>query len=307
MLRICFLSVLVGAMISQCGCSEHADPSGSIDLPTQVSTTSAQATPDPGLVSPDPTQNLTTQSSDHDPEVALQVKQTSAPELVGADKSIMERDGIQRIVYLAKADNPYGYAKGDLVGEYKYEVILDELRTGGLALAAPVVRFYLDKALADMPADQDHWLLTLPVDLSDCRSLEPILIDRSAEPFIDRPYYIRISAPEELGVVNILDAQQEVVVGEFGVYDLQYVISQTSNESMRIIEGQEMAFLFVIINFQTEPQQDMDYTFGDRLGTTREPVLAGLTSVRGPMIEHDFDCILKIENCPVFLMANEKP
>ena len=73
---------------------------------------------------------------------------------------------------------------------------------------------------------------------------------------------------------------------------------------MSIIAGEEMAFLFVIVRFLSMPRPDADDSFGDRLGTTAEPVLAGLTSVRGPFREHDYDCILKIDGCPVFLMAN---
>jgi len=311
--NIC-LFFLVLTVATGCGCSSPMGTTGFTDMSSQATSTPGQTTPDPtsgsstsALVTPEPSSNESTQSTSQDPTEQLDMKMKTSPELEGAEKVIIERDGMKRVVYLALADNPYGVAEGTTLGEYKYEVFLDEQRSGGVALAAPVVRLYLERALSGLPADQARWLLTLPVDLSACRSLEPIVIDRSAKPFIDRPYYIRVSSSEELDVVNILDARQEVVVGEFGVYGLQYVISKTSNESMRIIEGQEMAFLFVIVDFQTEPQPDKDYTFGDRLGTTREPVLAGLTSVRGPMIEHEFDCILTVEGCPVFLMANDRP
>ena len=45
---------------------------------------------------------------------------------------------------------------------------------------------------------------------------------------------------------------------------------------------------------------------GDRVGITSEPVLAGLSSVRGPLTVHEYTCILRFEGCPVFLMANDK-
>ena len=239
-------------------------------------------------------------------DVSPEVKLESAPVLDGAERMISELDGLSRIIYRALADNPYGLAEGQIIGEYKYEVFVGEQRTGGVALAAPAVSHYLEKALAALPADQAHWLLPLPVDISDCRTIDPILIDRSAKPIIERPYYIRISSSEELGIVNILDARQQVVIDEFKMFGMHYVISEISNESDHIIEGEEMAFLFVIARFQAAPPMARDYTFGDRIGTTQGPVLAGLTSVRGPFLEHHYDCILSIEGCPVFVMANRK-
>jgi hypothetical protein len=248
------------------------------------------------------------QPTTDDAEGQLHEKKSSAPDITGAEKQIAEINGLQRIVYTALPDNPYGLEAGVLLGEYKHEVYLGEQQTGGVALAAPVAQHYLQKTLDALPEQQERWLLTLPVDLTDCRSLKPVRIDLSAKPLIDRPYYIRISADEneELGVVNILDEQHQVVIDEFKMFGLHYIISQRSNESMKIITGEEMAFLFVIVRFEALPRTGVNYTYGDRLGTTVEPVLAGLTSVRGPFREHTYDCILKIAGCPVFLMANDK-
>lgn len=232
-------------------------------------------------------------------------KEAAAPDIEGTKKAIALVNGLERVLYLVLPDNPYGLSENTIAGEYKHEVMMGEIRTGGVTLAAPVADAYLQKALAAMPPEEPQWLLTLPLDLSDCLSLRPIRIDLSAKPFIDRPYYIRVSADqEELGVVNILGKQHQVEIGSFNMYGLSYVISNVSLNSRRIIEGEEMAFLFVIVNFAQVPATGASYTFGDRIGLTTEPVLAGLTSVRGPLSVHDYDCILKVSGCPVFLMAN---
>jgi hypothetical protein len=265
------------------------------------------AIPDAQASSPAPKMTATQQPAVDETEIQLLEKRSSAPDIEGAEKRVADIDSVRRIVYTALPDNPYGLAAGLLLGEYKHEVYLGDQRTGGIALAAPVAQRYLQKALDALPAQQERWLLTLPVDLTDCRSLRPVRIDLSAKPLIDRPYYIRISAEkEQLGVVNILNDQQQVVIDEFKMFGLHYIISQRSNKSLGIIAGEEMAFLFVIVRFQELPRTDVTYSFGDRLGTTQEPVLAGLTSVRGPFRKHTYDCILKIDGCPVFLMANRK-
>jgi hypothetical protein len=237
--------------------------------------------------------------------VSMEEKEAAAPDIAGTKKTIALVNGLERVIYLALPDNPYGLAENALAGEYKHEVLMDDIRTGGVALAAVVTDAYLQQALAAMPPDEPQWLLTLPLDLSDCLSLRPVRIDLSAEPFIERPYYIRVSMDqEELSVVNILGKQHQVEIGSFNMYGLSYVISDFSLNSHRIIEGEEMAFLFVIVKFAQAPAEGASFTFGDRIGLTAEPILAGLSSVRGPLRVHDYDCILKVSGCPVFLMAN---
>lgn len=310
-LRIWILLLALLLALACCGCSR--------DGKTTAGTTTAGISPaattseDTGRVSPEPSPAATpTVTAKPVPtsqtgETDIEEKITAAPEIEGAEKSAQMINELQRVVYLALPDNPYGLAVGTLIGEYKHEVFLGEEQTGGVALAAPVVQAYLERALEAIPAQQERWLLTLPMDLTDCRSLRPVVIDLSAKPLIDRPYYIRISAEnEQVGVVNILGPEHPVVIDPFNFLDLYYVISERSLNSMRVIEGEEMAFLFVIVKFHTRLQPDAGFTFGDRVGTTTEPILAGLTSVRGPMRVHDFDCILKIDGCPVFLMANRQ-
>lgn len=289
--------LLAGLPALYCGCGRAAVTSASSTGPSSTNSSQIETTSQSGQPSPDPT----------DTEASLLEKMSAAPQIDGADKLIADLNGLLRVVYTALPDNPYDLPEGTIVGEYKHEVFLGDEQTGGVALAAPVVKAYLEQALDALPSEQARWLLTLPVDLSDCQSLRPVRIDLSARPFADRPYYIRISADRELlGLVNILDQEQQVVIDKFPVYGLSYVISQRSLNSTGVIEGEEMAFLFVIAKFAEDSQADESYTYGDRVGTTREPVLAGLTSVRGPLRVHDYGCILKIDGCPVFLMANQQ-
>ena len=158
-------------------------------------------------------------------------------------------DGLRRVVYAASADNPYGVPAGDYLGEYKSEVLLGGVQTGGVALVPEALLPLLSREIAALPEAGEKWLLPLPVDLSDCRSLRPVTIDRSAEPFIDKPYYIRVRFEDEvLDVVNILTGDQGLSIGDFIIFDLQYIVSSLSMENHAILPGQEMAFLFVVAN-----------------------------------------------------------
>jgi hypothetical protein len=305
--------VQTGMMVFLCGCSRSNISAVQAMQPTssQPSSPTSSQPSSPTSSQPSSTSSIqedtTGKDTTDESEEILRVKRTAAPDLEGAEKQIADINGLLRVIYKALPGNPYSLGSGEVMGEYKHEVFLGEQRTGGVALRAPVVEMYLQKALKSLPPQQSRWLLTLPVDLSDCRSLRPVRIDLSARPFIDRPYYIRISAEkEQLGVVNILDGHQQVVVDEFKMYGLHYLISRRSLNSTSIIAGEEMAFLFVVARFQEIPQAGIAYAFGDRVGLTSEPVLAGLTSVRGPLRVHDYDCILKIDGFPVFLMANDK-
>jgi len=290
--RIVFICIQIVGLMLSCGCDFRSDP-------TATQTSSLPSSSAPAI-------SQTSTSTMIAPDGQFDLKLEKAPDIVGTEKLIMEIKGLKRIVYRSLDGNPYGVTENKIIGEFKHEVYLGEQCAGGVVLAAPVVTHYLKDALGNKPAGQANWLLPLPVDISDCCSADPVKIDLSAKPLIDRPYYIRITSSEELGVVNILDNQQDVVIDEFKMFGLQYIISQRSNESSRIIEGEEMAFLFVIVRFMSMPRTDQDYSFGDRIGTTTDSVLAGLTSVRGPFLEHKYDCILSIEGCPVFVMANQK-
>lgn len=309
------LLILAGILIIQSGCTWFAEMAAASSEQVNYSTTIAEsneqtsASDETTQLSPTPNQTESGDESGHNQsdDVSIEIKQEAAPDIEGTKKSIAIINGIERVVYIALPDNTYGIDSGKIVGEYKHEVFIEDDQTGGITLAAPIISVLLEKALSELPPQETHWLLTLPVDLSDCRSDRPIIIDLSAEPMIDRPYYIRITAAdEELGLINILDQSQQVVIEKFWIYDLHYVISQKSSESQKIIEGEEMDFLFVIAPFQTPPPTDHSYTYGDRVGMINGPVLAGLTSVRGPFREHDYNCILKADGCPVFIMANDK-
>jgi hypothetical protein len=234
----------------------------------------------------------------------------SAPEIPGAKKNITQKNSQPIVIYTALPDNKYGVQSGTCIGEFRYYVYIDGERTGGLALAAPIVSQLLEAALQALPEGQARWLLTLPADLSDCSAFAQIQIDRNAQPFADKPYYIQISAPgETMSVINILDSSHRVVIDKFPIYGLHYIISQKSLDTMKIIAGEEMAFLFVIAalkNDQADQAGQADLAYGDRVGVSDEPVLAGLSSVRGPLTVHEYSCILRCEGCPVFLMSNDK-
>ena len=297
--------LLVGLPVLSYGC-RRADGTSDDPQKTSSTTSSSQDTSSQsGQPTPSPANPDGSQADPTDNEASLQEKMAAAPVIDGAQMQLADINGLRRVVYTALPDNPYSLPEGSVLGEYKHEVFLGVAQTGGIALASSVAKAYLKRALDGLPPQEARWLLTLPVDLSDCQSLRPVRIDLSARPFADRPYYIRISADRELlSVVNILDGQQQVAIDKFPIYGLSYVVSQRSLNSTGIIDGEEMAFLFVIAKFTEDPLTDMAYTYGDRVGTTEEPVLAGLSSVRGPLRVHDYDCILKIDGCPVFLMAN---
>lgn len=240
-------------------------------------------------------------------EIPIEDQIHQAPAIEGANISLADANGQQKIIYLALEENPYNVPEGTLLGEYRHFVYVADQQAGGVTLAASVIDRYLNAALDSIPSDQPRWLLTLPADLSDCSSDARVLIDRNAKPFADKPYFIRISVPgEKVGVINILGSENSVVVDRFPLYDLYYIISQKSLDHMKIITGEEMSFLFVIAALDHAPSAPAAFQRGDRVGYTADSILAGLSSVRGPLTEHDYDCILMIDGCPVFMMASDK-
>jgi hypothetical protein len=144
------------------------------------------------------------------------------------------------------------------------------------------------------------------VDISDCLSLRPIRIERTAKPFIDKPYYIQVQFDEEiLDVANILTGDQGLIIDKFPMFEQQFVVSRLSMDNHAIIPGQEMAFLFVIavLDDPIHLGENEPVPFGARVGRTGKPVLAGLSSIRGPFREHTFSCLPYLGACPVFAIS----
>ncbi len=269
-------------------------------VPEQTESTTA-----PPVQTTFPTAETTRKPTDtDDSEAAMAARLAAAPALEGAVPAIGEIGLLPQVVYTALEDNPYGVEAGTFLGIYKAEVFLGEDKTGGVALVPSVLLPLLARSIDALPEEAEPWLLPLPVDLTGCTSHRPVRIDRTAQPFSDDPYYIRVSMEDErLGVSNIVNGNLPLVIDSFWIYDLDYVVSRTSYENPRIVEGQEMSYLFVVADLieSIEPGQDDPVPFGTRVGYTEKPVLCGLSSVRGPFREHTYDCLLYLDECPVFV------
>ncbi len=237
---------------------------------------------------------------------ALQEKFDRAPVLDGAVKKVRMLNGLRRVTYAASPENPYGVSAGEYLGEYKGEVLLGGTTTGGVALVPEALLPLLSREISELPDGSEKWLLPLPVDISDCLSLRPVRIERTAKPFIDKPYYIQVQFDEEiLDVANILTGDQGLIIDKFPMFEQQFVVSRLSMDNHAIIPGQEMAFLFVIavLDDPIHLGENEPVPFGARVGRTGKPVLAGLSSIRGPFREHTFSCLPYLGACPVFAIS----
>lgn len=121
-----------------------------ITVTTQPTTGSVQTVSPEPSTGPSSTQQ-TSMPTMNTSETGIEDKLASAPAIEGTEKAVMTIGSIQRVIYLALPDNPYGVAAGETIGEYKHEVFLGEEQTGGVALAAPAAKVCLDAALAAMP------------------------------------------------------------------------------------------------------------------------------------------------------------
>jgi hypothetical protein len=157
------VAIFILAILFLAGCNANTpSPPGSlVATPNEISAgsdapTQAAATPAPSL-SPTPTIS------------PMQEKFALAPELEGLNKEIREKDGIEKVVYLYEADNPYGGVEGEYAGEFKKDVFISgaysngetyEKDTGGLAMMPNVV--------GELVADADNPVrrIPFPVDIS---------------------------------------------------------------------------------------------------------------------------------------------
>jgi hypothetical protein len=90
-----------------------------------------------------------------------------APNIPGLTKSIQAlEEGNSKVVYLANAENPYGLAEGTYSGEYKRNVIVNEVEVGGVALVPTVSVVILENELSLIPQGEAKLKLILPFDFS---------------------------------------------------------------------------------------------------------------------------------------------
>jgi hypothetical protein len=104
----------------------------------------------------------------------MQEKFAMAPEIDGLYKDIQEKDGIEKVVYLYDADNPYNGVEDEYAGEFKKEVMVENSETGemeevgGVVLKPEIVKQLIDEVKPDSRFTYDDGINTfaIPLDIS---------------------------------------------------------------------------------------------------------------------------------------------
>ncbi|MDP2891921.1 MAG: hypothetical protein Q8O09_02150 [Bacillota bacterium] len=154
------LMLLLVSIIFITGCTQAAVTIPSASAPVTVSSSSPSTRANPIPIDP------------------MVEKLALAPEIDGLTKEIREKDGIQKVVYLYKADNPYGGKTGEYAGEYRQNIIVSASRESGnydcsgVLLASNVVKEMLilsnGNGLSSLP------VCAIPLDVTSLDSNDVI-------------------------------------------------------------------------------------------------------------------------------------
>jgi len=140
-------------------------------------------TPVPSSTTSIPTESTkpveTTSPSTTENNKELQEKLALAPEIAGLNKQIQNKDNIDKVVYIAKADNGYGIKEGDYAGEFKKEVMVENKEVGGVALVPEVAQKILEDELAKIPEGEMKLKVIMPLDITSVSSKVDIKISNT--------------------------------------------------------------------------------------------------------------------------------
>jgi hypothetical protein len=281
------VAIFILAILFLAGCSANTpSPTGSLVATPNVSSvdsialTQATAMPSPSL-SPTPTIS------------PMQEKFDLAPELEGLNKEIREKDGIEKVVYLYEADNPYGGVEGEYAGEFKKDVFITGVNEGaafkkeigGIVMTPEVVR-----ELIKTTSEEIHnAVMPMPVDISVLGSEDVVM---STENILgDYPYAIdnvvikiEIEGDASVDMVCVSleeDSTYRLFSDEYYGFKIENSYAGSSEwadkrrDDSNISEEEWSSFLSFMGNIDTRYYNDgisAEVNYGDIIGKITSPV-----------------------------------
>ena len=280
---------VIGA-VEACGDgSEGTAPSSTaiISTETPMPSATAMATQITESPTPSPTPESTPSLGYHQGKDGALVYTTekgevlNVPQIEGLRVSLQAtKDGQQKVVYAALEQNPYGMSPEEYAGEYKPNVEVQGIQTGGVVLKAPVVLKLIDDKLATIPEQKDKWTIPLPIDISTINTKDLISISFSK----DNPVGLsvcKISFGRNLTAVNIIPSSTslEVLNGDqYTTYGGQYMDAGKSSSNDKIVPGKEMNYLTVAGGLSFTQDGNIPSNFGDQIVLAQSPIVIYLTA-----------------------------
>ncbi len=202
-------------MASGCANAPAASPAADAATTAVSATEEIQPTPSPAAPTPVPSDAA---YGNLDGELL------AAPDVPGTEKAVQEKDGIDRVVYLAAAGNPYGMEEGAYAGEYKKNVSVDGTETGGVALVGTVAESLLNDTLAVIPAGEPRVKAALPMDIAEAGEDEVTVKVGD--------YAINVACDTALTVLWIAPGSELLYIGVANDGDYIYDVRNTQYESV---------------------------------------------------------------------------
>lgn len=199
-------TILFVLLLSGCPDSETSSqiiPMETTNTATPTPTPTSAPTPIPSPTpTPEPYQDL-------DEEMLL------APDIPGLTKQVQKQEsGLNKVVYIAAAENEYGLAEGSYAGEYKKNVLLDSKETGGVALIPPVVEALLNQELGAIPLGNPKIKIILPMDISKADEAEVVVSSGNYFNDYNETYTpsLDVSCSKELPILWVIPDTKVIIV-----------------------------------------------------------------------------------------------
>jgi len=241
----------------------------------------------------------------------IQQKMNLAPDLEGASKVIKKINGYERVVYEAKAGNPYGVEAVTYLGEFKKEVTLEGKEVGGVALIPVVVKVLLKDGLAKIPAGRNKCLVFIPASINELSKNTIIKIETVDFDKDNLGVGLKVSfGGESVSVSNpIINGKTDGIItsnyienGGFGTQDrLQGIRSYYAIEHEN--EGKVSQDYLSVYSKYSEILSVSDKTsvdFGTNIAKTSEPIYMVFNSYINVKINSGD--ILEVGKSPVFVV-----
>lgn len=245
------------------------------------------------------------------PEVEMTVerKLELAPEIGGLKKEIRKVNGLERVIYVDQ--------NGEYTGEYKYEVSWEGERVGGVALKPKIAEKILLDKIAEQTDEQGKWLIPLPVDISDMKTLNEIKIGKTASPIGTPNVMWGVDTGDEIvsvacitpGKGNKFWTSTLAMDQSVTVFDSEYTRGRYND---KMVAGKEMFYININTQFEGKPvcYSKKTFSFGDKIGDTSKEVKM-LTGTNLDFILATFEKLLTTKDkdgnlVPIFIISPNK-
>ncbi len=277
--------------------------------PTPEATLAPASNPEPTKAVPVEGFNKTDKGYEFKTKWGEVVEVPQAPEGLNLELQ-KDKDGKQKLKFVAAEDNKYGAKKGEELGDFKPLVTTSEngqFKVVGGAVLDPRVT----EKLQQEKNQKDKWSVVLPVDLTGIDDkMVSVSVEKSKSPLVSN-LGIRVTFPGQVPLINIIPGSSELTIGEATFYNaLVYMdTSRFSNGTamLKMQPGKESMYLGVAGPFIGLPADTkIKSSFGERIGSVQNWVVIA-HSAATEADDTDYSKVVRLGNSLVFSKAPASP